>query len=86
MVLKACSLLKETDDHKGDTSVVTPEEVARDLCGKWEFFLVSQALLILRVCFCLLPDVTCLPDTPYPDSLLELRLPWKRHRKVSCFG
>lgn len=49
-------------------------------------FLVSQALLILRVCFCLLPDVTCLPDTPYPDSLLELRLPWKRHRKVSCFG
>lgn len=38
MVLKACSLLKETDDHKGDTSVVTPEGVARDLCGKWDFF------------------------------------------------
>ena len=87
MALKACSSLKETDDHKGKTSVVTPEGVARELYGKRDlFFLARQVLLILRVCFCLLLDVTRLPDAPYPDSLLELRLPGKSHEKGSCFG
>lgn len=87
MAPKACSFLKETDDHKGNTSVVISEGIAGDLYGKRDlFFLVRQALLTLRVCFCLLLDVTCLPDAPYPDSLLELRLPCKSHGKVSCFG